>query len=399
LKKLPLNTTDIDQALLNIEKKERSNPLPWNGQFSPQLVEVLLGTYAKKGRSVLDPFAGSGTVLYEAARFGMSGVAADINPAACYMARIYTLANLSVQSREELLDKLDESIMGEATLTLPLFSPDQRSSPKDDQKRRLLKLRHATSDTRARLLLEALLIVADFCDKACDRRTILQTWKRVRAIVRGLPLASRPLHVLNCDARKLPIGNASVDLVITSPPYINVFNYHQNYRSSTEALGWDLLAVAKSEIGSNRKNRANRFLTVIQYCLDMSEVFTELARVCKKDSRVIFVVGRKSNVLSVPFYNGRIIGLLAIQSELFELNMRQERVFTNRFGQAIYEDILHLIPTQKKPGDSSGVGRAVARHSLEQGLKSAPKEVAGALEEAIDSTYRTCASPIYNQSL
>ncbi|SRR5713101_43485 len=191
LKKLPLNTTDIDQALLNIEKKERSNPLSWNGQFSPQLIEVLLGTYAKKGRRVLDPFAGSGTVLYEAARYGMSGVAADINPAACYMARIYTLANLSIQCRERLLDQLDESVMEEATLTLPLFSPDRQDSPKDEQKGKLLKLRQSISDTRARLVLEALLILADFCDRACDRRTILQAWKRVRAIHPRSPIGNQ----------------------------------------------------------------------------------------------------------------------------------------------------------------------------------------------------------------
>lgn len=43
-------------------------------------------------------------------------------------------------------------------------------------------------------------------------------------------------------------------LVLTSPPYINVYNYHQQYRASAEALGWDLLEVAKTEIGSNRKH-------------------------------------------------------------------------------------------------------------------------------------------------
>jgi len=131
----------------------------------------------------------------------------------------------------------------------------------------------------------------------------------------------------------------------------------------------------------------------------MAEVFGELARVCDKHSRIIFVVGRESRVLGVPFYNGRIIGLLATKSGLFDLTMRQERVFKNRFGQSIYEDILHLIPTSKKPGDSSCVAREVAKYSLEHSLKSAPKTVTAILEEAIDSTYRICASPIYDQGL
>ena len=44
---------------------------------------------------------------------------------------------------------------------------------------------------------------------------------------------------------------------------------HQNHRAILELLGFDLLHVAASEIGSNRKNRGNRFRTVIQYALDM----------------------------------------------------------------------------------------------------------------------------------
>jgi hypothetical protein len=38
-----------------------------------------------------------------------------------------------------------------------------------------------------------------------------------------------------------------------------------------EVLGFDILKVAASEIGSNRRNRGNRFITVIQYALDMEE--------------------------------------------------------------------------------------------------------------------------------
>ena len=59
----------------------------------------------------------------------------------------------------------------------------------------------------------------------------------------------------HADARALPVESGSADLVLTSPPYINVHNYNQKYRRSVEALEWDILAVARSEIGSNRQNR------------------------------------------------------------------------------------------------------------------------------------------------
>src|SRR6266496_621544 len=81
-----LDKTAIAQHLLNIDSKQRSNLFPWNGQFSPQLIEVLLRTYSPMKGLVRAPFAGSGTVLYEAGRVGLAVVGAEINPAACKMA-------------------------------------------------------------------------------------------------------------------------------------------------------------------------------------------------------------------------------------------------------------------------------------------------------------------------
>ena len=67
----PARPHTVAQELLNIDNKQRSNLFPWNGQFSPQLVEVLLRTYSPMKGLVLDPFVGSGTVLYEAGPVGL----------------------------------------------------------------------------------------------------------------------------------------------------------------------------------------------------------------------------------------------------------------------------------------------------------------------------------------
>ena len=45
---IPLDPGTISRVRLNIDGKERSNLFPWNGQFSPQLVEVLLETYSQR---------------------------------------------------------------------------------------------------------------------------------------------------------------------------------------------------------------------------------------------------------------------------------------------------------------------------------------------------------------
>lgn len=141
-------------------------------------------------------------------------------------------------------------------------------------------------------------------------------------MVRKLPYSSNPIKADLQDARSLPLEHQTIDFAVTSSPYINVFNYHQNYRRSVEILGWDLLRVARSEIGSNRANRGNRFCTVVQYCIDMAAALQELARVLKPGGRVVVVVGHESKVLGSPFYNADIVEQLAIQSGAFELALR-----------------------------------------------------------------------------
>jgi hypothetical protein len=219
--------------------------------------------------------------------------------------------------------------------------------------------------------------------------------------VTELPFSEQPVEVYHTDARQTLLADCSVDLVITSPPYINVFNYHQQYRASAEALNWDLLKVAKSEIGSNRKHRSNRFLTVIQYRLDMAQILGELARVCRPGARVILVVGRESMVHGTRFFNGEIVSEIAHRALGFDLALRQERVFTNRYGQSIFEDILHFRPSATGTMGASllTLARDVARDVLEAACSPAPADVEGDLGLALASLDTVQPSPLFNRAL
>jgi len=394
LHQVPLNTKDISQEFLNIDNKERSNPLAWNGQFSPQLVEILLKTYAEANTTVLDPFAGSGTLLHEAAICGLSAVGVDINPAACYLARLHTLANRKPPARANLVMQLDRVLPDLLGSDLPLFGKNDSADFRRECAVKVRKTLAGKSDVSE--VLESLLILSDFLKEGHSSKDIALAWKKLRSIILNFPYSPRPLKVFNCDARCLPVESAAVGLVVTSPPYINVFNYHQNYRASTEAFGWDLLSVAKSEIGSNRKNRGNRFLTVTQYCLDIAQVFLELTRVCAKDCRIIFVVGRESQVLGVPFYNGMVISKLATRAVGCKLLTRQERVFKNRFGQSIYEDILHFTPPTNISASSFNESRRIAYDALKDGLRVADEDVKSDLEAAVEHVAEIEPSPIYD---
>lgn len=332
----------LDQNILDIEDKTRGNFFPWRGQFSPQLIENLLLAYCPRNATILDPFAGSGTVLYESACLGVRAFGCEINPAAWSFTKLYEMANLPFKNRQELIkllkDKLDYYFPH-----ISIFNNFSSSVIETQKLREKMLIFYNNSDYFTQIIIETWIILLDLNNKQLTLEHIHNTFFYLCRVIQNIPYSDAKIITYLCDARNLIIENNTIDFIVTSPPYINVFNYHQNYRYSAEFLGWDLLKIAKSEIGSNRANRGNRFLTVIQYCLDLASVLKEMQRVCRTNAGIIFVVGSESNVLGVPFYNSKIIADIAQNSGVFELVLTQQRKFKNKFGKIIYEDLLHLV--------------------------------------------------------
>lgn len=392
LQDVPLDTKTISSDRLNIVDKTRSNLFPWNGQFSPLLVQVLLEAYSKKGDLVADPFLGSGTVLVEAGRQNLSAFGSEINPAAFLMAQTYLLINHSLEDRISAMQHLKEKIKRLLGLQ-DLFSQSIQQAAYGDLKSGLITLWKIEINAIQKKLLETLIIMSDFFKQGFDYKTISSVCNRLEVTLKQLPYSTAPITLSLSDARRLPVKDASVDLVITSPPYINVFNYHQQYRASAEALGWDLLHVAKSEIGSNRKHRGNRFLTVVQYCLDVAQALAELRRVCKPDARLVFVVGRESNVLKTPFYNGDIVSRLGNRCIGLPVEKRQERMFVNRFGATIIEDIVHFRNTDSLPQNVEPA--VVAEEALCFAYDHALEASKPAIREALNKIGTVQPSPLF----
>jgi DNA modification methylase len=161
----PINRQDIPQELLNIEDKQRSNPLPWKGQFSPQFIETLINKYAEKNSVIFDPFLGSGTVLYEAGRLGIEAHGTEINPAALTLANIYKFINLSQRKRQEYTNNFLKRLRAEIPdYTMPLFQNQnlQKEFTPNDIKEILVKLVNDDEGSPIRFLDEALVILLDF---------------------------------------------------------------------------------------------------------------------------------------------------------------------------------------------------------------------------------------------
>jgi hypothetical protein len=381
----------LSQAVLNIDKKTRSNLFPWRGQFSPQLIEAHLAAYAKPGDAILDPFVGSGTVLVESAKRHHDVYGAEINPAAAVMARTYKLVRLSMPERHSVVTVIDNFVRKLGSYNdLPLF----RSKDKRKITEALCEARSSMSNDFPRYLLEALVVILDFQAGEVTAKRLNSSWKNLRKMVFGLPFSKSQVSVVLSDARRLPIDSGSIDFILTSPPYINVFNYHQQYRASIEALDWEVLPLARSEIGANRKHRGNRFLTMIQYCLDMAQVFHELGRVCQPNARAIFVVGRESNIRKTAFYNGQLLHALAENVLGLSVLLQQERVFQNRFGQAIYEDILHFRVRPILTDNWLEHSRQFAAKELRAAKNRVPDDVLSDYKDALNRIAEVEPSPL-----
>lgn len=344
---------------------------------------------------VLDPFVGSGTVLYEAASMSLAAYGFEINPSAWSMSKIYELINMPHAARDVTISELCGKLETEFPVTI--FSDDDLSIEEVEEK--IVRIGKSIGDG-AKILCNALVVLLDIFNNKISNDLIHSKFTSLTDMVRRLPYSQKPIQAGLRDARDLQLERQSIDFTITSPPYINVFNYHQNYRRSVEVLGWDLLRVARSEIGSNRANRGNRFYTVVQYCIDMANVIQELARVLKPGGRSIIIVGHESKVLGTPLYNADIVQKLAVQSGLFDLVLRQKRMFVNRFGDAIREDILNLRREFYTSISNTALtlGRKVASEALWAAANAGSNGNSQLLEDAISRVAEINGTSVFNSS-
>ncbi|MCC6444567.1 MAG: DNA adenine methylase [Armatimonadetes bacterium] len=370
--------TSVDskiQGILDIQDRVRTNLFPWRGQFSPQLVEHFIKEYAYQNTTILDPFCGSGTTLAEAIRQGLSVIGYDINPAAYLFSLMHSFANLSIAQRKQCIETVSLFIKEPNQFNL-FTGTDLSFDPKSVAK----QFAGHTLTLFTVALMQSMENSTDFrLEKLKSKLGAIA--KKVLA----MPLAENPVDVAPLDSRYMPLGDQSIDLIITSPPYINVFNYHQNYRPALELLGWKPLHVAPTEIGANRKHRGNRFFTVIQYCQDMAMALLEMGRILKPDGRIVIVVGRCSSVRGVSFRNGLILLLIAEYGLGYKLESLRERSFMNRFGERIYEDIIVLNNLGLNVKINAPLlGIDVGCWALEEGYSQAQGEVIRDIEAAIE---------------
>jgi DNA modification methylase len=324
---------------------------PYLGKFVPQLAEVFLGRYARPGQLVWDPFAGSGTTLVEANAFGARSAGCDVSAFNCLLMRVKT-ANYDPAA---LLGDVVRLSAREMPGKAPAGSPFLRRWFAPRSVAELVGFRERIAETAypelwqvvlSRSARSARLARHDdldfpaepvrheyFCHKhrrVC--RPVGEAEKFLRRYVRDAVQRVQefadvrsdvPVTVIHGDARKLdPPG--PVDLVLTSPPYPGLIDYHEQHAYAYELLGLERRDA--DEIGRGVKG----------YCDDIAAVLSRARRALRRGGKVVIVVNDR---------RGLYDGILASAGlELEDRVLRHVNRRTGRRRGEFYEEVLIAKP-------------------------------------------------------
>ncbi len=333
-------------------------------KFFPELPRWAIERYSAPGDVVLDPMAGSGTVNVESLLAGRHSVAVDVDPFARLLARVKTTAldpvrldraHEAVLAALERFDPGDSKARDAARANVPAFAYQEtwfRPGILEELgaiRGALQTVPDAVGGDNAqayvdflRICLSAIVREVSNADNNCTR-TVVRTRLNKR-IIPGMALrlfrrvsqvnvermrefaGKRPADVqvnipANGDARRLPLEDQTIDLAVTSPPYINAVDYPRTHQLEMYLLdlappGVPLAEAKRLHIGTEVVRASDyrdlhtyghkpldaqveelyqidkrRAYIVYRYFVDMEQNFREVHRVLAPGARYVVVVG------------------------------------------------------------------------------------------------------------
>lgn len=344
---------------------------PYPAKFIPQIPRKAILKWSKIDDLVYDPFTGCGTTLLEASLLGRPSIGTDNNSVAITVSKaktaIYSDVDLAalinfnntfdslISNRhpdlnlipnnknfvywfsEEILSRLSilkSLILDQAepikSLLLAVFSSI------------IVRVSFQDSDTRYAKVTKTI--------NPSDVNRIFKS--KLKEAILQLPEVIVPIRasveIHQADARYIPfINSASVSLIVTSPPYLNAYDYHKYHRQRIHWLDGNIEFARDIEIGSHDEftrtgAKPDQFFT------DMGQCFDEWMRVLKSGGRCVIIIG-DAIVSKEPVQVGDtfIKILLSKGFELEERSIRQLHTTKRAFNSNSRINKEHLIVVRK----------------------------------------------------
>lgn len=294
----PLSRKLVFERLQSVTNPRSIHGLyPYRGKMSPFDAMNIIRQLPRNG-CLLDPFCGSGTIVYESQRWGLTTYGVDNNPLACTLSRAKTQPFDRPSTLESLKRILEHAVDTRATHDTPdlvsrYFHPDTGK-----QIMRVQQHFNEMSDYLKGAYFGAIALAARACNhykwssnstgkvfmphRSVDffKLFAMKTRKHMDSVEHVAPCS-----ILRHDSRRLSeiIPEGSVDFVYTSPPYFDSLDYTSYYGR-----------IIYSIIGEERQGiREGLIQSLAAYERDMKRVMSEIERVTNERATVILVVGDK----------------------------------------------------------------------------------------------------------
>ena len=283
-------------------------------RFIPQIPLTFIKLFTEEKETVLDPMCGCGTTLVEAFLNNRNSIGNDFNPLAALITKVKTTLidendfryfNRKLAVMKRYLD-LDYRRVDERINNLP--------------NRKISKIFNRVVISKLEAIRETLLEVKEEGHKDLfdfGRVALSSTiWslvengngigvdtlflKKVKSMQKELNIMAKivknvpEVKVICGDARKLEVETNSIDLIVTSPPYVNALDYYRAHMYNMLWLGMDFDLFRKHEIGGHSHFIINRFRLLSEYLGDMLRSMIEMNRVLKENKLCVIVVGNSS---------------------------------------------------------------------------------------------------------